>query len=435
MPSGSTEPARRAARGSVGSPHMQAAPAASTPSQARRPRPIVLTLVYERYERDSRVRRHVRALVAGGYDVQNVGVGGPDAEAAARADGGRLRSLGAAKYRGGSRLAYVLAYAGFTFRALIEVARMPGSRLGVVWVNAPPDVLVFAALPARLRRIPVVLDVHDITSQLFEAKFGAGSRLVVRLIRLVETAAYRFASAIVTVHAPYRDQIQRRVPNKPVIDVLNVPDQEAWYAAGRARASRPTGRRRRTLRVGHHGTIAERFGVDLAVRGVAALHAAGTPVHLSILGDGDHAAAIDELIDTLEARDVVSFDRRTFLPDEIPAFVAGVDVGVAPYHESRFVDAILPVKVLEYLALGVPVIATSTSVLRAYLPVDAVSYVSPASVETVRLAIASLLDPDRRAAFARAGVEALAGLSWTEQRLRLLMTVDALIAGRQPVTP
>jgi glycosyltransferase involved in cell wall biosynthesis len=403
--------------------------------QAARPRPIVLMLVYERYERDSRVRRHVRALVAGGYDVRIVGVGGREAEAAALADGGRLRSLGAAKYRGGSRLAYVLAYAGFTFRALIEVARMPGSQLAVVWVNAPPDVLVFAAVPARLRRIPVVLDVHDITSQLFEAKFGAASRLVARLIRLVETAAYRFASAIVTVHAPYRDQIQQRVPGKPVIDVLNVPDEQAWYEEGRARAARPIGRARTALRVGHHGTIAERFGVDLAVRGVAALHAAGTPVRLSILGDGDYAPAIEELIDSLDARDVISFDRRTFLPDEIPAFVAGVDVGVAPYHESQFVDSILPVKVLEYLALGVPAIATSTSVLRAYLPADTVTYVSPASAETVRDAIASLVDADRRAAFARAGVEALAGLSWTEQRLRLLMTIDALIAGRKPGKP
>jgi len=409
---------------------MQRTPVQPTPRRASRP--IVLMLLYERYERDSRVRRHVRALVAGGYDVRVVGVGGPDAEAAARLDGGRLRSLGEGKYRGASRWAYIAAYARFTMRVLVEVARVPGSRLGAVWVNAPPDVLVFAALPARLRRIPIVLDVHDVTSELFEAKFGAGSWLVRKLIRLVEAAAYRFASVIVTVHQPYRESIGRRVGGKPIVAVLNVPDQVDWYEAGRVRAAKPIEGRRAVLRLGHHGTIAERFGVDLAVRGVAALRAAGTLVHLSILGDGDYAPALEELIDELDVHDAVSFDRRTFVPEEIPAFVANVDVGVAPYHESAFVDNLLPVKILEYLTLGVPVIATSTSVLRTYLPRDAVHYVSPASAETVSAAIVAMGDADRRADYAKAGVVAMAGLHWTEQRRELMATVDALIAGRQP---
>jgi glycosyltransferase involved in cell wall biosynthesis len=403
------------------------------PSQARQ----ILVLLYERYERDSRVRRHVRALTTAGYLVRIVAVGADGAAQAARDDGGTLRPIGHAKYRGGSRISYILAYLAFTVRAAMVVARADPRRVAAVWVNAPPDLLVFAALLARVRGVPVILDVHDISSDLYAAKFGGGASIVGAFVRVAEWLAWRAASAIVTVHAPYRARIAGRVPGKPIIDILNVPDSESWYEIGSKRtAAGARGGSIATagneLRLGHHGTIAARFGVDLAVRAVAALRRDGVPVRLELLGDGDHAADVQGLIGELGMRDHIHFDRRTFSPDEVADFCARIDVGVAPYRDSPFIDQILPVKVLEYLALGVPVVATGTSVLRRYVPSDAVRYVTPASEATVAEAVRELLDPARRAALAAAGHAALASMSWPEQRRRLLAWLDEFVIRPSP---
>jgi glycosyltransferase involved in cell wall biosynthesis len=215
-----------------------------------------------------------------------------------------------------------------------------------------------------------------------------------------------------------------------------VPDSDAWHAIGSARTASsgdtpPAGSEAIELRLGHHGTIAERFGADLAVRAVAALRREGVAVRLDVLGDGDYADRLQDLIDALGMRNHVHFDRRTFSPDEVADFCARIDVGLAPYRGSPFVDQILPVKVLEYLILGVAVVATDTSVLRRYLSPTAVRYVSPASEATVADAIRELLDPARRAAFAAAGHAEVGAMSWPEQRVRLLAFLEE-VAARPP---
>jgi glycosyltransferase involved in cell wall biosynthesis len=274
----------------------------------------------------------------------------------------------------------------------------------------------------------VILDIHDMTSDLFSAKFGAGGpagRLLGRVVRAVETAAYRFATAILTVHAPYRERIEPRVPGTSVQDVLNVPDAEGWPAIADERLARPPADG--VLTIGHHGTIAHRFGADVAVAAVASLRAEGVASRIRILGDGDFAPEVKAAVDAL-GPDAAEFGRRTFLVEEVPAFAETIDIGVAPYRRSPFVDQLLPVKVLEYLALGVPVVATSTAVMRHYLDASAVRYVDDATVEAVTEALRELSDPTVRLAYATAGRDAMRKLGWEAQRRRLLDWV-ATVAG------
>ena len=381
--------------------------------------------VYEDYARDSRVRRHARALVQDGYKVLVIALGGPEAVSAAAGDGVELRRLGTRKYRGRSRLAYLRAYAFFFIRLTITITAVVRRQPLAVWVNNPPDALVFAALPARLFGARVVLDVHDITSDLFAAKFGA-SRFFGRLVHAIEGLAYRAASCIVTVHAPYRDRIAARVPGKPVVDVLNVPDYADWLSIGQARAANAADVEPGVLVLGHHGTIVERFGSDIAVRAVAILRDRGLSVRLKILGDGDFAPDLCRLIEELGVGEQVDFDRRTFRPEEVAAFAGSIDIGVAPYRPSTFVDNALPVKILEYLVLGVAVIATPTAVTRQYIGEDAIRYLEAADPEVLAKAISELADSDSRQALT-ARREVANRLAWPAQRERLLDWFAALV--------
>lgn len=387
----------------------------------------LIVTVYEDYSRDSRVRRHVRALAAEGYIVDVLAVGDATAIEAAAGDGARLIPLVARKYRGGSKVRYALAYGRFAALLALRTIASLRSGLAAVWVNSPPDLLALAVLPAKLGRLPLLLDVHDMSSDLFAAKFdrpgsgrSPGAAVVGAIVKLVEALAYRSANAVLTVHASYAERIHRRVPRTPVVDVLNVPDAPGWLELGDGRdpTDQPASKR---LVLGHHGTIAERFGVDLAVRAVRVLVDEGRDVELRILGDGDHAPSVAALITELDLGDRVHLDRRTFRPDEVAEFLRGVDVVIAPYRRSTFVDELLPVKILEAVVLGVPVVATATKVLRHYLGDDVIDYVDEPTVESLATRVRTLADPAVRAERWRAGRLAARELAWAPQRERLLV--------------
>jgi glycosyltransferase involved in cell wall biosynthesis len=385
-------------------------------------RASLVFIVFEDYARDSRVRRHARALAAE-HEVTVLALGGASAHAAARDDGVCLITLGARKYRGRHPLLYLAAYARFLVGALVTVIRPLFSRkMRAVWVNNPPDLLVLAGLPAKLRGIPVLLDIHDMTSALFDAKFGKANRLLRDLVALTETLSYRAADAVVTVHDGYAERIAARA-KRPVVAIVNVPDDEQWLKEGEQRSRSPA-HPAPPLVVGHHGTIVERYGADIAVRAVLELREQGIDVRLRILGDGDFAPDLDRLIATGDRDGGILFERRVFRPEEVLEFARQIDIGIAPYRISPFTDEALPVKILEYLTLGVPVISTSLTCLRRYLGPDAVYYLPEPTVECVKQAILNLMAPDQREKQSVAGLRAARRLAWPGQRKRLLAWLD-----------
>jgi glycosyltransferase involved in cell wall biosynthesis len=367
-------------------------------------------------------------MVAAGHRVEVLALADGRSAAAAADDGVALASLGSAKYRGSSRLAYIGAYLAFTFRAWLAITRrVLGRGVELVYVNNPPDFLVFAAIAARMRAVPVVLDVHDMSSDLYGAKFGGGRGILRRLIGQVERMSFRFADGLVTIHDVYRDRIAAIVtPGTPVGSVWNVPDASGWTAIGDARAESEGGSRDRPLRLGHHGTIVDRFGVDAAVEAVARLRDRGMTVSLAILGDGDFADRLSERIEELGVGDRVRFERRTFVPDDLPAFVGGIDVGVAPYRPSSFMHQVLPTKVLEYLALGVPAIVTETEMVRRHLD-GAVRIISGESVAELADAIAEMADPATRRRYQLAGRPLAHEYDWETQRSALLALLASVL--------
>jgi len=263
------------------------------------------------------------------------------------------------------------------------------------------------------------------TSDLFAAKFRRCG-LLGRMVRGTERLAYRLVDGIITVNESYVERLCAQVPGKPVAVVLNVPDFAHWIDIGDRRLETDVDASTDGLVVGHHGTIVERFGSDIAVRAVGLLRARGVTVRLRILGDGDFASGLERLIHAEGLDESIAFDRRAFRPEEVEEFSRSIDVGVAPYRPSIFIDRALPVKVLEYVALGVPVIATSTEPLRRHVDEGAILYLREASPEAVAEAITLMLDHDRRRAYATAGRATARRLAWSLERDKLMLWIERL---------
>ena len=77
------------------------------------------------------------------------------------------------KYRGDSAKSYLSLYGGFFAYAAAWMARRPRA-FDLVHSHTMPEALVFAAALQRMGRVPVLLDVHDLTERLFASKFRNG---------------------------------------------------------------------------------------------------------------------------------------------------------------------------------------------------------------------------------------------------------------------
>ena len=121
-------------------------------------------------------------------------------------------------------------------------------------------------------------------------------------------------------------------------------------------------------------------------------------VQAVLIGDGPERAAVQE---SARGFDHVIFT-GTVAHERMPTALSAADVGVAPFDVDRHPPLRLgfywsPLKIFEYMASGLPVVAPALPRLRSLVghQVEGVLY-DPATPAALADALASLRDPDRR---------------------------------------
>lgn len=388
----------------------------------------ICMVVHEHYPKDFRVRREAEALTGAGHAVTVIALRAPGEPRRERCGSVDVHRLPVRRHRGSALPVYVAEYAAFFLLASWTLtARHLRSRFDVVYVHSPPDLLVFAALGPRLLGARVVLDVHDRVPELFAERFG-GRPLVTFALLQFERAALRFASHVVTVHEPYAERLARRAPGTPITIVFNSADARLFPGVGELRSRRAGDPH--PLRLLHHGTLMHRYGVDVLVEAMARLGAAAGDVRLDVLGDGDLLPRLRALVRRLRLEDRVLLHGHRPL-EEIAGWIERADLCIVPNRRSPFTDGILPTKLLEYVAMGRPVIVTRTDAVSRYFTDDALYYVPPDDPQALVGAIEAFMrDPVPFERRARNALAAYAPLSWTGQAKRLQNLVCELAGPR-----
>jgi glycosyltransferase involved in cell wall biosynthesis len=380
-------------------------------------------VVISEYESDPRVRRQAEALAARGDEVTVVALNAPGRPAVDTLDGVRVVHLPTRKYRGSSAAAYLSLYGGFGARATAWLARRPRA-FDLVQVHSMPEALVFAGAVQRLFGVPLLLDVHDLSSKLFASKFVDRPRLMAA-VRASERAAMRFATEVLTVHEPYAD-LMRAWTSRPVTVVMNCPDERLFVPRAEPRAWDPAGE----VVFSYHGLIAPRQGLVSAVEALAGVREQLPGARLQVRGSGDGLDQLRARVGELGLAGRVDLPDRLYPVSEIVRELEQVHIGLVPSQVDPWTDDVLPTKLLEYAVLGIPVITFRNPVIAQYFPSDAVRYVDPASPENLRAAMLDLaLDPARALAQAKRASEVMCQLRWSQQKLTYFKVIDRLTAG------
>ncbi len=177
----------------------------------------------------------------------------------------------------------------------------------------------------------------------------------------------------------------------------------------------------RPVTVGFVGTLKPWHGTDLLIRAAVEVD----DIRLDIVGAGPELEPLRALAVDLGLADRVRF-RGAVAPEEVPEILAGMDIAVAPYPPGDHYFS--PLKVYEYLAAGLPVVASAIGDLPALLNHGRHGILTPpGDVAALAAALRRLVDDaDLRSNMgASARATAIAEHSWHQRCDRLLAPVPA----------
>jgi glycosyltransferase involved in cell wall biosynthesis len=378
---------------------------------------------------DVRVERESNALVDHGYAVDIMCLRGEGEPARERVGHVTIYRLPVTRRRGQRVGVQLGEYATFLGWAAAMTALQHRRRpYATVQAHNVPDFLVFAAAIPKLSGAPVILDLHDLMPEFFASRFGGDMEsAAVRLVRWEERLSAAFADQVITVTDLWRDRLVARglSPGKVEV-VMNLPDSRLF--ALRPPALRPSGQ---PVTIICHGSLTRRYGIDVLLRAVA-IASARIPLRLILHGRGEYLPDIESLIDELGIQEKVELSTRMVPTEALPDLIAAADIGVVPYRSDIFTDGILPTKLMEYAAMGIPAIASRSKAIEAYFSADMVRLVDPGDVTSLAIALETLAaDAGSRLALAAAAQRFTATHRWEDEATKYVAIVDRLRTTRR----
>nr|WP_240971642.1 glycosyltransferase family 4 protein [Microbispora sp. CL1-1] len=237
-----------------------------------------------------------------------------------------------------------------------------------------------------------------------------------RLQREREAQIMREADAVVTLAETMAAEIvERGVPRERIFLAPNAVDDALLTADYDGEAFRDRfGIGRDEIVVGSVSSIVAYEGFATLLSAAALLREAGTPVKVLLVGDGAERPALLEQVEKLRLTDAILPGRVG--PDEALQAQAAIDIFVCPREDLRVCRLVTPLKPVEAMALGKPVVLSDLPALSELVGGEGAGLlVPPGDPAALAKALAALRDdPERRRIMGEAGkAEVAAHRTWS----------------------
>lgn len=294
----------------------------------------------------------------------------------------------------------------------------------------PPDNIYMVASRFKGKGVDYVFDHHDICPELYEAKFGTTSGPLYKSQLWLERHTYDHCTFAFVTNESYKEIAIRRGGMSP--DKVHVLRSGPRLERLKIQPPKPEIKRGKRFMVGYLGVIGQQEGIEYLLEAARYLRdeKGRDDIFWGIVGGGPHLEALRRKSEEMGLQDIVEFTGRVS-DEKMLDYLNTADVCVNPDEYNAMNDKSTMNKVLEYMALGKPIVQFDLTEGR-YSAQDASLYAERNNARDMADKIVMLLDdPERREKMAAIGRERILNeLSWDHTSRALISAYDNYFRSR-----
>jgi glycosyltransferase involved in cell wall biosynthesis len=379
------------------------------------------------YHTDTRVISYANALVETGAQVHVVSSKESNDDSLNPKPGITLHPVPLARNNDGG-LSYVINYLlSIILFTLYTTFLHFRYNYDVIHIHNMPDTLVLSALLPKLFGAKVILDIHDPMPNMFMSKFGVGAESsLVKFLKIQERVLAKLADEVITANPIFKEELSARgIPAEKITVVNNIPNPNLF---DRQRAQEAISQVSEKFTLIYPGTLASRYSLDIPIRALTELKKHIPNIQLTIIGKkNEYADDLVKLSSELGVSKLVDF--TSHLPaSQVALEIAKADVGVYTAIPDAHMDIAMPGKVLEYVVMGIPVVASRLRILEAFFDDTSLLFFAPGVVEEFISQILKLHSDQalRKELIENADQVFTYKYTWKNEYINYLMLIDKL---------
>jgi glycosyltransferase involved in cell wall biosynthesis len=299
----------------------------------------------------------------------------------------------------------------------------------VIHAANPPDYFYVIGRVFKPLGKKFIFDHHDLVPEACLARWsGLRRRITYTIARWAERSTFRTADLVISTNESYRRvAIQRGHVDPARAFVVRSAIRKGQFREGRSRLELRRGNR---YLVCYVGTLGANDGIDLLLLAfhhvVHGCHR--NDIRLAIVGNGEVRSEMMALSSRLLLRDFVEFTGERN-DQAIADYLATADVCVEPAPRNSYNDQCTMNKVIEYMAMGKPVVAFDLHEVRETLQGGGVYVPSNNPIHFGEQILRLLESPEERRRMGREGMTRFNNvLAWEYQREPLLRAYEQLVS-------
>jgi glycosyltransferase involved in cell wall biosynthesis len=176
------------------------------------------------------------------------------------------------------------------------------------------------------------------------------------------------------------------------------------------------------------GTLNSHQGLDIAIDAMALLRDKAPNLRFLIVGDGPDREMLKSMTQRYRLEDRVVM--KGYVPlEEIAEIMSMVDLGIVPKRKNSFGNEAFSTKIMEFMAMDVPVLASRTRIDEYYFSENMLQFFESGSAEDLAAKVLELMEnPARRQELTKCSSEFIAHNCWDAKKKEYLDLVDRLPA-------
>jgi glycosyltransferase involved in cell wall biosynthesis len=327
-------------------------------------------------------------------------------------------------------LGFVLEFTWCFLRTFMKSVRaaVMGRGFDIIHACNPPETFWLLAWFWRLFGKRFLFDHHDLSPEMYAAKFNRDTGAMYRGLLFLERMTFKTADVVITTNESHKRIAVERGDLDPddVFIVRSGPDLDRFKVYD----PDPSWKKGKPLALVYLGEMCKQDGVDHLVRAVAILRdeLEHDDFHAVFVGGGPEQPLIKAYADEVGVGDLCTFTGRVS-DEDLCRILSSADVAVDPDPKNNWSDKSTMNKIMEYMFFGLPIVAYALTEHRVSAQ-DAAIYAEPNSERALAEEISGLLrDPQKREQMSAYGASRVREkLVWQHSVPPLLAAYDAVFA-------